>query len=126
VCPQESIPEEEDSKMDWDSTYFFLFCAVAVLCGAASDYRKKELMHRERLAAIEKGMVPASLNERPLQVYFRRGLVWLIPGLGLGAFLRFVSGDFSTAWGGTGVLMTCLGLAYLLYYFYESRRQRSS
>jgi len=30
-------------------------------------------MHRERLAAVEKGNVPASLNEQPLQVYFRRG-----------------------------------------------------
>lgn len=112
--------------MDWDTTCFFLFSAVAVLCGAVYDYRKKELMHRERLAAIEKGIVPASLNERPLQVYFRRGLLWLIPALGLGAFLCFVSGDFSTAWGGTVVLMICLGLANLLYYFYEVRRQRSS
>jgi hypothetical protein len=112
--------------MDWVSICFFLFVAFVVLCGVALDYRKKELMHRERLAAIEKGIVPASVNERPLQVYFRRGLLWLIPGLGLGAFLWLVTGDISTAWGGTGVLMTCLGLAYLLYYFYEARRQRSS
>jgi hypothetical protein len=112
--------------MDWVSICFFLFGGFVVLCGVALEYRKKELTHRERLAAIEKGIVLASLNERPLQVYFRRGLLWLIPGLGLGAFLWFVSGDISTAWGGTGVLMTCLGLAYLLYYFYEARRQRSS
>lgn len=65
--------------MDWDSACFFLFCAVAVLGGAAFDYRKKKLMHRERLAAIEKGIVPAGFNERPLQVYFRRGLLWLAP-----------------------------------------------
>ena len=110
------------------------FIIVSLILAVAGTYifqmwarhQRRLMVHRERLAAIEKGMVPASLNERPLQVYFRRGLLWLIPGLGLGAFLRFVSGDFSTAWGGTGVLMTCLGLAYLLYYFYESRRQRSS
>jgi hypothetical protein len=126
LCQRKAFLRGEGSGLDWDSTCFFLVCAVAVMCGAALDYRKRELMHRERLAAIEKGIVPASLNERPLQFYFRRGLLWLIPGLGLGAFLWFVSWDFRTAWGGTGVLMTCLGLAYLLCYFYEARRGRSS
>jgi len=82
---------------------------------------KSKLIHLERMAAIEKGIAPASLNERPLQSYFRRGLLWLIPGLGLAVFVRFVSGDFSTAWGGAGVLMACIGLAHLLYYFVASR-----
>ena len=112
--------------MDWGSTCFFLFCAVVVLCGAAFDYRKNKLIHIERMAAIEKGMSPARLNERPLGVYFRRGLLLLIPGLGLAAFLSFVSGDFSTGWGGTAVLLTCIGVAYLLYYFVEGRRRGAS
>ncbi len=107
--------------MDWDFAFFFLFCAVVVLCGAAFDYRKSKLIHIERMAAIEKGMVPARLNERPLELYLRRGLLLLIPGLGLVAFLLSVSGDFSTGWGGVAVLLTCLGLAYLLYYFVEAR-----
>jgi hypothetical protein len=107
--------------MDWDSTCFFLFCAVAVLGGAAFDYRKKKLLYLERLAAIEKGISPESLSERPLQVYFRRGLLWLIPGLGLSALLALVPGDFSTAWGGAAVLMICLGVAYLLYCFLKVR-----
>ena len=107
--------------MDWDSACFFLFCAVAVLGGAAFDYRRKKLLHVERLAAIEKGISPESLSERPLQVCFRRGMLWLIPGLGLAALLALVPGDFSTAWGGAAVVMTGLGVAYLLYYFLKTR-----
>ena len=107
--------------MDWGSACFFLFCAVVVLCGAAFDYRKNRLIQIERMAAIEKGILPARLNERPLEVYFRRGLLLLIPGLGLAAFLLFVTRNFSTGWGGIAVASTCIGLAYLLYYFIEAR-----
>jgi hypothetical protein len=107
--------------MDWNSACFFLFCAVAVLGGAACDYRKRKLLYLERLAAIEKGISPESLSERPLQVCFRRGLLWLIPGLGLAALLALVPGDFSRAWGGAAVLMICLGAAYLLYCFLQAR-----
>ena len=107
--------------MDLGSACFFLFCAVAVLGGAAFDYRKKKLLYLERLAAIEKGISPESLSERPPQVYFRRGLLWLISGLGLAALLALVPGDFSTAWSGAAVLLTCLGAAYLLYYFLQTR-----
>jgi hypothetical protein len=110
-------------KMDWGSTCFFLFCAVVVLCAVVFDYQKNKLIHPihlERMSAIEEGIPPTVLNERPIQVYFLRGLLWLIPGLGLAAFLWLVSEDFSTAWGGAGVLMTCIGLAYLLSYFHRT------
>ena len=107
--------------MDWGSACFFLFCAAAVLGGAAFDYRKRKLLYLERLSAIEKGISLESLSERPLQVYFRRGLLWLIPGLGLAALLALVPGYFSMAWGGAAVLMSCLGVAYLLYYFLKTR-----
>jgi hypothetical protein len=109
--------------MDWDVAYFALFSIGLVLCGLFLEFRKNKLIHIERIAAIEKGMPPASLDERPLRVYFRRGLLWLIPGIGLTIFLWFVSGDFSMAWSGAGVLMTCIGLAYLLYCFVEGRRR---
>ncbi len=108
--------------MDWDAVYFFLFAIGLVLCGSFLEYRRNKLIHLERMAAIEKGMPPSILNERPLRVYFRRGLLWLIPGVGLTMFL-FVSDDFRTGWSGAGVLMTCIGLAYLLYYFIEGRRR---
>jgi hypothetical protein len=109
--------------MDWGAICFALFCVGLVSGGFFLMHRENKLVHLERMAAIEKGMLPASLDERPLRVYFRRGLLWLIPGVGLTIFLWFVSGDFSGAWSAAGVLMTCIGLAYLLYYFVEGRRQ---
>ena len=78
--------------MDWGITCFLFFSAVLVLGGVFIEHRKSKLIHLERMAAIEKGVSPASLTERPLQVYFRRGLLWLIPGIGLLMFaygLRF-------------------------------------
>ena len=106
--------------MDWDAACFFLFCAVAALGGATFDYRKKKLLHLERLAAIEKGISTETLSERPVHAYLRRGLLWLVPGLGLAA-LSALGGGFNTAWGGVAVFMTCLGGAYLLYCFLRSR-----
>ena len=88
--------------MDWDSAYFLLFCTVAVLVGAAFDYRKKKLLYLERLAAIEKGISPESLNERPLQFYFRRGLLWLIPGLGLAELFNIRPWGFQFGLGRSG------------------------
>jgi len=109
--------------MDWDFAYFVLALCPLLLCVGYFEYRKSKLLHMERMAAIEKGLSPASLNERPARDYLRRGLLWLIPGLGLAAFLWFASGDFGSAWSGAGVLMTCIGLAHLLYYFAEARRR---
>jgi hypothetical protein len=112
--------------MDWGVAYFAFFSIGLVLCGLFLEYRKNKLIHLERMAAIAKGMPPASPDERPLRVYFRRGLLWLIPGIGLTMFLRVGSSDFSTVSSGAGVLMTCIGLAYLFYYFVERRRRGMS
>ena len=112
--------------MDWGVACFFLFSASLVLGGLFLEHRKNQLSHLERMAAIEKGISPASLDERPQRVYFRRGLLWLIPGIGLTMFLWFVPGAFNTAWNAVGVLMTCIGLAYLLYCFLERRRRSIS
>jgi hypothetical protein len=103
--------------MDWDFAGLMLLVCLMVLCAAFTEYRKNKLIHLERMAAIEKGLPPGSPNKRPLRVYLRRGLLWLIPGLGLVAFLEFVSGDFNNGWSIAGVLMSGIGLAYLLYYF---------
>ena len=112
--------------MDWGVACFFLFSAGLVLGGLLLEYRKNHLSHLERMAAIEKGIPPASLDERPLQVYFRRGLLWLIPGIGLTMFLWFVPDVFSRAWNAVAVLMICIGLAYVPYCFFVGRRRSVS
>ena len=56
-------------------------------------YRTRELQHRERLAAIEKGVALPGLSnvESPVtrdpKAYLLRGLIWLLAGIPLSIFL---------------------------------------
>ena len=52
--------------MDWGVGCFFLFSIGLVFGGLFLEYRKNQLNHLERMAAIEKGISPAKLDERPL------------------------------------------------------------
>lgn len=60
-------------------------------------YRRRELQHRERLAALEKGVaLPDLTEEQPRapwspRVYLLRGMLWLFSGLGLMIFLAGIS-----------------------------------
>ena len=96
------------------------------------DYRKKrqffELHHKERMAAIEKGMdVPPLPPEffqdtrrrtRSPSDYLRRGLVWLLAGVAL-VFAMYQHGSHDAYW---GAVPAAIGLAYLIYYYLEGRR----
>ena len=98
------------------------------------DFRKKreifELHHKERLAAIEKGMevppLPAELfrdhrRRRAPSDSLRRGLVWLLVGIAifiaLGATRRVDAGV--AYW---GLVPAAVGLAHLIFYFVEGRK----
>jgi hypothetical protein len=97
------------------------------------DYRRKRdvygLFHKERMAAIEKGLelppLPADFfndynrgRQRPLAEYLRKGLVWLFLGVALSIAL-LNSGDRDNAmW---GLLPAGFGVANLLYYFITRR-----
>ena len=95
------------------------------------DYRKKrsmyELHHKERMAAIEKGMdvppLPPEFFESPRRRlrtrsdYLRRGLVWLLVGGAITAAL-YSQGRNSSLW---GLVPAAVGLAYLLFYFLDGR-----
>ena len=80
-------------------------CATVIMVAAlAARYKQRELQHRERMAAIERGAAlpvleepapgPRPFNPRTLQL---RGLVWLFVGIGivvsLGAVTLFSEGD---------------------------------
>ena len=81
--------------------------------------------HKERMAAIEKGLElpPESLPE-PAQMpprarYLLRGLIWL----GVGLALTFGVRDwFGTQIGGCGWIAVAVGAAYLIFYFVEGRK----
>lgn len=95
------------------------------------DYRKKREMfamhHKERMAAIEKGMEVPPLppeffrDNRRVRVpgdYLRRGLVLLLVGIAITIAL-FDSTRRNYLW---GLLPTAMGVANLLFYYFESRK----
>jgi Domain of unknown function (DUF6249) len=95
------------------------------------DYRKKREMfamhHKERMAAIEKGMeVPPLPPEffrdnrrvRVLSDYLRRGLVLLLVGIAITIAL-YDSTRHNYLW---GLLPAAVGVANLLFYWFECRK----
>lgn len=96
------------------------------------DYRKKRdmfaLHHKERLAAIDKGMeVPPLPPEffqdgrrrvRVLSDYLRRGLILVLVGVALTVAL-YGAAPRNYLW---GLLPIAVGLANLLFYWVESRK----
>jgi hypothetical protein len=104
---------------------------VAML-GMWLDYRKKreifELHHKERMAAIEKGMdvppLPPELfqsNKRYGRLpsdYLRRGLVWGLAGAAV--FLAMQMEHENGSW--YALIAVAVGVAHLLMYVYQSRQ----
>src|SRR5512135_1519567 len=91
---------------------------------AIVDYRRRrdivEAHHKERLAAIERGMELPPLPESFYQSfkparrssYLLPGLVWLFVGIGLFIALGAVFGEIPAG----------VGAALLIYYFVEGRK----
>jgi len=54
-------------------------------------YRKQLMTHQERMAALEKGAelphIPAENGSANPRIYFLRGLIWLLGGIGLTLFI---------------------------------------
>jgi hypothetical protein len=95
------------------------------------DYRKKRdmfaLHHKERLAAIERGMEVPPLppeffreNRRPRVPgdYLRRGLVLLLVGIAI-TFALYDTTRPNYLW---GLVPAAMGVANLIYYWVESRK----
>jgi hypothetical protein len=117
-----------------------LIPVVAIIFGTGTamlnvllDYRKKraifELHHRERLAAIEKGLdvppLPLELLQghrgapRSKGDHLRRGLIWTMVGAGVTAalLLEHLEGAYF------GLIPAGIGVALLMYYFGYARRE---
>lgn len=85
-----------------------------------------EHRHKERLAALDKGLELPPDSEESLEAmrrrprYLLRGLVWLFGGLALAFFLYNVGDrDVSTL----GFIPASIGLAYLIFWFAEGKRE---
>ena len=98
---------------------------------AIVDYRRRrdivEAHHRERMAAIERGMELPPLPESFYQSlkparrssYLLPGLVWLFIGIGLFIALGAVAGEDVRYF---GLIPAGVGAALLIYYFVEGRK----
>jgi hypothetical protein len=90
---------------------------VAIWAGHQRQIREVEARHRERMAAIEKGLpVPADPAPRPRSSGspLLRGLVWL--GIGLAIVYSRVDDTFSRL----GWIPAAIGAAFLIFYVVES------
>ena len=72
--------------------------AVGIIIWSLSlRYKRRELQHKERLAALEKGLPLPALTDVERRApwtpraYLLRGLVWLFVGIGLTVFLAAIS-----------------------------------
>jgi hypothetical protein len=56
-------------------------------------YRRRELQHKERLAAIEKGVALPELTDVEIgpRIYLLRGMIWVFSGIALSVFLFGIS-----------------------------------
>jgi len=92
-------------------------------------YRRRvheaDCRHKERMAAIEKGLElppeppPPPAQTPPRSRYLLRGLIWL----GVGLAITFGGQDWlREPMGGSGWIAVAVGAAYLIFYFVEGFR----
>jgi len=108
--------------------------AIGMLAIYTSYRKRKELYayyHQERMAAIEKGMEcppwpthllapeDVGLSSSPRR-HLLKGLVWLFIGLGL---MIAVYATFDLARALFGLIPAGIGVAHLIYYFVEGKRE---
>jgi len=78
-------------------TMMVLSAAAIIIWSLVLRYKRQQLRHQERMAAIEKGAeLPAEPAEKAPapwspRAYLLRGLVWLFTGIGLSVFLFGIS-----------------------------------
>jgi uncharacterized membrane protein len=84
--------------MDGAFVAFSIVVAIALLIFSFLyfRYRRRELQHKERLAALEKGTplpdVPEELlAPRSPRIYLLRGMMWLFSGIAIVAFLSAIA-----------------------------------
>jgi hypothetical protein len=87
---------EESKRMGSDEMLAFLVSLGVTglfAYGLYMRFRRRELLHKERMAALEKGVALPDLTdiEAGPRVYLLRGMIWLLSGLALSVFLVILS-----------------------------------
>ena len=73
---------------------FFILAAMGLVVYALyMRFRRRELQHKERMGAIEKGVALPDLTdiEAGPRIYLLRGMIWLLSGIALSVFLLVLS-----------------------------------
>jgi hypothetical protein len=88
-------PESNESgvkRMD-EEVFLWLAAVGLVVYALYLRFRRRELQHKERMAAIEKGVALPDLTdiEAGPRIYLLRGMIWLLSGLALSVFLVVLS-----------------------------------
>lgn len=74
--------------------FFLVLAAACVFIYALYiRYRRREMQHRERVTAIEKGAALPEMHEVEIgtRTYLLRGMIWLFSGIALSVFLFSIS-----------------------------------
>jgi len=109
---------------------------VAVVGGIIMKTKVSQMIHQERMAALEKGLPLPSVGDYAITTkgptapkdHLRRGLLWAFVGFGLlvssgfvplgrGAKVPFLAG---------GTICVCVGAAYLIFYFMDGGKREGS
>lgn len=98
---------------------------IAILAGHRQRMQRNELRHRERLAAIEKGLEippdPVESEPEPRRPrHLLRGLCWLFVGAALTAAMWQLGGEVPYLF---GLIPAAVGAGFLLFYFIEGRSE---
>jgi hypothetical protein len=92
---------------------------VIVFIVSRSNRHRRELLSRERLAAIEKGMTPPldmPESNRSHRNPLRSSLITVGAGIGLAVFFASIPAEEGSPWG-LGVLVALIGLGLLAHWF---------
>jgi hypothetical protein len=140
-------PEKKNMDKFWETlgeNFIFVVVMLVPICIVAITsyfgHKRTEMVHRERMAAIEKGLVPpGELRDpqkeersdeaaKPAPNYLRRGLFWLCPGAGAVAYCILFLGDVPMGVRlpvlGVSVVCAGIGAAYLAIFLIEGEKAR--
>src|SRR5215510_6852767 len=78
-----------ESKRMHSEDLVFLAAVGVFVYALYLRFRRRELQHRERMAALEKGVALPDLTdiEAGPRIYLLRGMIWLLSGIALSVFL---------------------------------------
>ena len=111
----------------------FLVPIVAIVGGIYMKVRRRQMLHQERMLAMEKGLPPPSDFSEPspsdmgsvLRRYLHRGLIASFVGVALLISSRFIGINHGTGLVVGGLITLCVGLAYLILFAIENRKPES-